>query len=254
MKSEKIAKTATATQKVSDEKDMVLSERTLSVRIETRSQKVREELEDAINAVGGMQVRDINDPGGYDLFIVDIGEEHGKDLHFVANILNAGVAGEVFLTSAKTNPEILIEALRIGAKEFFPQPLNAEEVQDALIKFKARAQKERAKVIAAPVRRGKIIDVVGSKGGVGTTTVAVNLATSLASMEGVQSVALMDMNLLFGDIPLFLGIEPVFDWMEVAKNISRLDATYLMSTLYKHHSGIYVLPSPSKLMDEYKVT
>ena len=254
MKSEKILKTTAAQQKVNEEKDVTMSERVLSVRIETRSQNVRKDLEEVITSVGGMQIRDVSDPGGYDLFIVDINDEHGKDLHFVANILTAGVAGEVFLTSSKTNPEILIEALRIGAKEFFPQPLNVEEVKSALIKFKARAQKDRGKVIAAPVRRGKIIDVLGSKGGVGTTTVAVNLATSLASMEGVQSVALMDMNLLFGDIPLFLGIEPVFDWMEVAKNISRLDATYLMSTLYKHHSGIYVLPSPSKLMDEYKVT
>jgi pilus assembly protein CpaE len=254
MKSEKIAKTAAATQKVSEEKDTTMSERILSVRIETRSQNVRKDLEDFIAAVGGMQIKDMSDPGGYDLIIVDVGEEHGKDLQFVANILAAGVAGEVFLTSLKTSPEILIEALRIGAKEFFPQPLNGEDVRNALIKFKARAQRDRAKVIAAPAKRGKIIDVLGSKGGVGTTTTAVNLATSLASMEGVQSVALMDMNLLFGDIPLFLGIEPMFDWMEVAKNISRLDATYLMSTLYKHHSGIYVLPSPSKLTDEYKVT
>ena len=254
MKSEKIIKTPAGQQKVNEEKDMTTSQRILSVRIETRAQKLRKDLEELIASVGGMQIKDMSDPGGYDLFIVDIGEEHGKDLQFVANILSASVAGEVFLTSPKTSSEILIEALRIGAKEFFPQPLNGEEVKDALIKFKVRAQKDRVKVIAAPAKRGKIIDVLGSKGGVGTTTVAVNLATSLAGMEGVQSVALMDMNLLFGDIPLFLGIEPVFDWMEVARNISRLDATYLMSTLYKHHSGIYVLPSPSKLMDEYKIT
>ena len=73
----------------------------------------------------------------------------------------------------------------------------------------------------------------GGKGGVGTTTVAVNLATSLMEMDGVQTVALVDTNAPFGDIPLFLNIEPpIFDWMEVSKNLNRLDSTYLMSILY----------------------
>jgi pilus assembly protein CpaE len=60
-------------------------------------------------------------------------------------------------------------------------------------------------------------------------------------------VALIDMNLLFGEIPLFLDIESAFNWGEVAKNISRLDSTYLMSILSKHPSGLYILPSPTRL-------
>ena len=58
---------------------------------------------------------------------------------------------------------------------------------------------------------GKIINIIGSKGGVGTTTIADNLAVSLAETKSVQSVALIDMNLLFGDIPLFLEIEPKYN-------------------------------------------
>ena len=50
---------------------------------------------------------------------------------------------------------------------------------------------------------GKIINVIGSKGAVGTTTIAVNLAVSLARKKECPSVALIDMNLLFGDIPFF---------------------------------------------------
>ena len=153
-----------------------------------------------------------------------------------------------------TNRDIDSVILKPTGFEFIPQPIQEEDLRNALIKFKARAEKDTAKVAAAPARRGKIIDVLGSKGGVGTTTVAVNLATGLAGMQGVRSVALLDMNLLYGEIPLFLGIEPAFDWMEVAKNISRLDSTYLMSTLHKHPCGVHVLPSPSKLVDESKIT
>ena len=53
------------------------------------------------------------------------------------------------------------------------------------------------------------------------------------------------MNLLFGEIPLFLNLNSAFKWGEMARNISRVDATYLMSILTKHNSGIYILSSPS---------
>jgi len=63
-------------------------------------------------------------------------------------------------------------------------------------------------------------------------------------------VALVDMNLLFGEVPLFLNVKPVFDWLEVSRNISRLDATYLMSVLLKHASGVHVLPSPATHIED----
>ena len=85
-------------------------------------------------------------------------------------------------------------------------------------------------------KSGKIINVIGSKGGVGTTTVAVNLAVSMAEKKSVGSVALIDMNLLFGDIPLFLEIEPKYNWSEITKNISRLDATFLKNILSQSKS------------------
>jgi len=53
------------------------------------------------------------------------------------------------------------------------------------------------------------------------------------------------MNLVFGEIPLFLNIDSNFSWGEVARNITRLDSTFLMSILSKHSSGIYLLPSPT---------
>jgi pilus assembly protein CpaE len=76
---------------------------------------------------------------------------------------------------------------------------------------------------------------------------AVNLATSLVESSPSPRVALIDMNLLFGEIPIFLNIESSFDWGGVARDISRLDPTFLMSILSKHASGVYVLPSPTGL-------
>ena len=98
-------------------------------------------------------------------------------------------------------------------------------------------------------KHGTIINVISSKGGVGTTTIAVNLAVSLAAEKNNPSVALIDMNLLFGDIPLFLEIEPKYNWSEITKNISRLDDNFLKNILSVDASGVCVLPSPSYLSD-----
>jgi pilus assembly protein CpaE len=100
-------------------------------------------------------------------------------------------------------------------------------------------------------KEGKIFTVFGTKGGVGTTTVAVNLAAAMARFDDKPSVALIDMNLLFGEVPVFLNMKPVFDWMEVARNTSRLDATYIMSILQRHSSGVHVLPTPIKVVEQF---
>ena len=94
---------------------------------------------------------------------------------------------------------------------------------------------------------GQVVHVIGSKGGVGTTTIAVNLAVSLAESAHLLSVALVDMNTLFGEIPLFMDIRPEHHWGEVEKNICRLDSHFLMNILVKHASGVYVLSSPGHL-------
>ncbi|MBW2567611.1 MAG: AAA family ATPase, partial [Deltaproteobacteria bacterium] len=105
-----------------------------------------------------------------------------------------------------------------------------------------------------PGKIGRIINVIGSKGGTGTTTVAVNLAVSLAEDKSAPSVALVDMNLLFGEIPLFLGIKPSYNWGEITKNISRLDATFLKNFLSVDSSGIHVLSSPARLDRQLSAT
>jgi len=55
------------------------------------------------------------------------------------------------------------------------------------------------------------------------------------------------MNSVFGEVPLFLSIKPTYHWGEIARNLQRLDTTFLMNVLAKHPSGVYVLPSPNYL-------
>jgi pilus assembly protein CpaE len=221
----------------------------ISLRFKMKDEKAQADFEEIIVPLNGFHIQKPGEFGSCDVLILEIGDDPEKDLQFAAGVKTSGIARHIFLTAKSTDPDILLGALKVGAGGFFPQPVNKEEVRNALLKLKG--QRDLTPASKVPPRRGKIIDVFGAKGGVGATTVAVNLATSLMEMEGVQTVALVDINAPFGDIPLFLSIEPpIFDWMEVSKNINRLDSTYLMSILYKHASGVYVLPSPITPVDD----
>ena len=214
----------------------------ISLRFKMQNEKAQADFAEAIRPMEGFHIQKPGEFGPCDVLVLEIGGDLEKDFQFATGVKESGIARHIFVTAACTDPEILLGALRLGAEGFFAQPVNKEEVRNTLI----RLVKEMGPAAKSRARRGKIIDVFGGKGGVGTTTVAVNLATSLVEMEGVQNVALVDINAPFGDAPLFLNIEPpIFDWMEVSKNISRLDSTYLMSILCRHASGIYVLPSPT---------
>ena len=217
-----------------------------TVWLEIKNKKVRDEMSDIVSSVPGFAVQKSSDLEDCDILVIELGEDCKRDCQNISSLLNSGAVKDIFLILPRTEPEVLLQAMRSGAREFFTMPVNREDVVQALLKFKEKnrsiASSEKSR------KKGKIINIVGSKGGIGTTTLAVNFAASLLDSPGPRkSVALIDMNLLFGDIPLFLDIESAFNWGEVAKNISRLDSTYLMSILSKHSSGLYFLPSPTKI-------
>jgi pilus assembly protein CpaE len=217
---------------------------TLAVGLHVRSRRVRVDFEETLSSFRELSLQEFTPNTPYNLLILEIGEDQEGGFDLVRSLRVSGLVQDIFLTSARMDPEFLIRALRTGTQEFIPQPIKKEEVIAAVKKF---LEKKQLKEVIAPKmdRHGKIINLMGSKGGVGTTTIAVNLAAHLVkSSPNPASVALVDMNCILGEIPIFLNIKPKFSWGEIARNISRLDAHYLMSTFSKHPSGIYVLPAP----------
>jgi pilus assembly protein CpaE len=186
-----------------------------------------------------------------DLLFFEMDNDFDKGFRFVESQLNSQRVGEVFITSANQDSEILIKALRAGIKEFFPVPLNKDDVELALDRFIERRQRHFEN--EAP-RTNKIISFFGCKGGVGTTTVAVNVARALKAKDQSLSVALVDLNVLFGDASTLLDLEIKHHWGEISKNVDRLDDTFMMTALAEHDSGVFLLPSPNDVSENNKVT
>jgi len=147
----------------------------------TKKAAVKSQLEGIIHSVNGFTTKGSGDNAPTDLMIYELGKEPAGELRFVENLMASGEAAEVFITAATADSDLLIRAMRTGAKEFFPQPLKEEDVVLALERFRSNGR--RTARPSESCRMGKIISVVGSKGGVGTTTIAVNLAASLAALK-----------------------------------------------------------------------
>ncbi len=222
-----------------------------AIKLVLKSRKLSKKLVEIIRAAGGFEVLKEGDTRKPDLLIFELGKDAEKELGLIESLLDTDEVGEVFLTSDVAEPSVLMQAIRVGAKEFFSQPIKAEEVIQALQKFRGR---RKDSVLKGEGKPGQIISVFGSKGGVGTTTVAVNLAVSMLQRQTGRSVVLLDMNTLFGEIPLFLEMSPQFHWGEITKNIQRLDNTFLTKILSRHDTGVQVLASPSYLNGHVRPT
>jgi pilus assembly protein CpaE len=221
------------------------------VKLAAADPNIARMLSDLLRSTKFFEVVDLSDHRKADLLIFQLSENAAADLQQALAAVQNKEANEVFLVSETADSKILMQAMRAGVKEFFTQPLNLVEIKEALERFKERQSQSEP---LPESKKGSIISVFGSKGGVGTTTVSVNLAVSLSQGEPKKSVALLDMNTLFGEIPLFLEMAPKFHWGEITKNIDRLDNTFLKNILTQHKSGVQVLPSPAYLNGHVRPT
>ena len=102
-------------------------------------------------------------------------------------------------------------------------------------------------------RSSHIIAVAGTTGGVGTTSIAVNLGAALAADEA-NTVVLVDLDLCLGDADVLLDTIPDYTLTDVAENVGRLDFALLKKSLTKHDSGLFLLPRPAQLEEVSIVT
>lgn len=147
---------------------------------------------------------------------------------------------DYLLVAGELSADTLMRAMRAGVREVLPAPASAEAVVEAA----RRMARKRAPVSGTPLKQGEVIGFVSCKGGSGATFVAANLAHMLAR-NGERRVALLDLNLQFGDAALFVTNErPSSNVAEVSRNIRRLDRDFLQAAMTAAAPGLWVLPAP----------
>jgi pilus assembly protein CpaE len=144
-----------------------------------------------------------------------------------------------FAVSSHSEPDRIIGAMRAGCAEYLVKPVEHERVLDGLTRAEAK-QKEKARSKV----RGKVITLVGAKGGTGVTSLAVHLALELAD-EGRNKCLLVDQHPALGDASLYLGTgRHKYSFYELAGNRDRVDEDLLKGFLLHHDSGLQLLDSP----------
>jgi pilus assembly protein CpaE len=126
--------------------------------------------------------------------------------------------------------------MRSGIHEFLPLPLDDKDLASAVDRLMRRNQ--------ASAQRGRVIAVYSGKGGLGNSTIAVNLAHGFAANHRSARVAVADLVVAGGDVRVLLDLRPAYDMADVASKLDRIDSDLLHSLMTPSRGGVWVLPAP----------
>jgi len=181
-----------------------------------------------------------------DLLIVEISREvvaQGADaaVRVIENVSEALPNTAILATGPAVPADVVVRLIRAGAVEFLSRPLERADIQAALDKL------GRFHRGSAPQRRlGRMTSVFSTKGGLGVTTVATNLAVALAA-RGSHNVLLLDLDSRQSDIATLLNLRATYSVLDAFENVGRMDESFLRGLLVKHSSGLWVLPGPQRM-------
>jgi pilus assembly protein CpaE len=144
----------------------------------------------------------------------------------------------VLLVTSSLDPAVVLDAMRAGVNECLAEPLQVAEVETAVTRLLAHKQ---------PAQVGQVFAFIGAKGGVGTTTVAVNVATELGRAAPGRTL-LVDLHLAHGDAAVFLGVEPRFSVVDALDNIHRLDDAFFRGLVTQSPAGTHLLASSDRAL------
>jgi len=178
-----------------------------------------------------------------DIALISLDGDPDKALELVAKVNADLPTCKTLVISNSQEGSLILKAMRNGAKEFLNFPLKLDDFLAALDRIQhahGGAQGD------GQVRSSRVITVGGVSGGVGCTSLAINLACILAQNER-NNVAIIDLDLSLGDADVWLDIIPDYTIQDVAENITRLDYSLLKRSLTKHECGAFLLPRPVQM-------
>lgn len=169
-----------------------------------------------------------------DLVIVDARGDMSSAMAAVERVRAAAPAVGIFVVADVQQPDLILQAMRAGANEFFTWPPPEGAFFDAIDRTAARRQSSTA------ARQAKTLVFFGAKGGAGTTTLAVNCGVELARLSK-RPTLIVDVKPGLGEVALFLGIRSRYTLLDAIDNLHRLDSEFLRELAVKHKSGLDIL-------------
>ncbi|MGE0814451.1 MAG: CpaE family protein [Vicinamibacterales bacterium] len=172
---------------------------------------------------------------GPDVFVVDTRALPSLPRD-VANLRRHFPQSGIVILAKTLDPNAMLDAMRMGVSEWVPEPLSLDDVETAI--------RRMVRPVLGTVA-GRAFAVMGGKGGVGCTTVAVNLATALRQATG-EPTLFVDLHTAHGDASVFLGVEPRFSVLDALENIHRLDQTYMKGLVTGTKAGLDLLAAATR--------
>ncbi len=179
-----------------------------------------------------------------DIAIVSLDEDNDKALALIKQVNATAPGCQVIGASSSSDGGLILGAMRAGAKEFVTLPVQSNDLMSALMRLDSGSGGGDG----SGSRSCRVVTIAGCSGGVGSTSLAVNLGCALAADE-TNSVALIDFDMALGDADVFLDTIPDYTLTDVAQNVSRIDLSLLKRSLTQHASGLYLLPRPVQLQE-----
>jgi pilus assembly protein CpaE len=145
----------------------------------------------------------------------------------------------LLVTSSNTDPELMIELMRVGVREFLPSPLSDQALLQAFDRYRQDTALTSSQA-KARAKNGKIYCIASAKHGSGATTVAINLTATIAS-RSKGGTGLIDLDRPLGDVAAYLNVRPNFTVSDALAAGPRLDSVLLESYMQTSH-GFQILP------------
>ncbi|MFM7152173.1 MAG: response regulator [Gemmataceae bacterium] len=195
-----------------------------------------------------------------DAVLVSLDSDQNKAIALIQHFSEYLPQMSVLAASARSDGQAILQALRAGAREFLTLPIQPEELVQTLRKVTGQHHPHHApSEVTTTVRKrepsgkmarpqGQIVSVLGSRGGVGGTSIAVNLGATLAQY-GDLNVAMLDLDLAMGDADIHLDLLADYSLLDLAVKVDALDQQYLRQCMKKHACGLWFLQHPENLID-----
>jgi pilus assembly protein CpaE len=204
----------------------------------------------------GLQLARETDPH---VVLMDINMPDVDGITATERLLQDVPSAQIIILSVQSDSDYMQRAMLAGARYFIAKPPSGDELINTIRRVYPKARSEKEKVTRAPapagpvpgmglaglVRpEGKLLTVYSAKGGVGCTTLATNLAVALNTDQ--TPTVLVDANLQFGDVSVFLNLQVKNSIVDLASRSEELDVEVVEEVLMVHQSGLRVLAAPPR--------